>query len=143
MVRIWYAYRLNISELHREDWQTDKTNRQIDGYTLKKKTDIKIMVGDIIIFELFVLICCEGWGRIINMSPVVGLLSYSSTIGYCASKTGLFGLTKVWCVLFSWLKITDPWIRACLRISLLHLLLCSNLRERIQLSNFTPRKEND
>lgn len=85
------------------------------------------MVGGIIIFELFVLICCEGWGRIINMSPVVGLLSYSSTIGYCSTKTGLFGLTKVWCVLFSWLKITDPWIRACLRRSLLHLLLCSKL----------------
>ncbi|XP_065940265.1 D-beta-hydroxybutyrate dehydrogenase isoform X5 [Magallana gigas] len=36
----------------------------------------------------------KGWGRIINMSSVVGLLSYPLTIGYCASKTGLVGLTK-------------------------------------------------
>lgn len=143
----WYAYGthiglISVSYIEKIDRQTKRIDKLMVIHS-KKKPDIKIMVGDIIIFELFVLICCEGWGRIINMSSVVGLLSYPCTIGYCASKTGLFGLTKVWCVLFSWFKITDPWIRACLRISLLHLLLCSNLRERIQLSNFTPRKEND
>lgn len=36
----------------------------------------------------------KGWGRIINMSSVAGLLSCPLTIGYCSSKTGLVGLTK-------------------------------------------------
>lgn len=95
----WYAYGTHIglipvSYIEKIDRQTKRIDKLMVIHS-KKKPDIKIMVGDIIIFELFVLICCEGWGRIINMSPVVGLLSYSSTIGYCASKTGLFGLTKV------------------------------------------------
>ncbi|XP_022312073.2 putative oxidoreductase YxjF isoform X1 [Crassostrea virginica] len=36
----------------------------------------------------------KEWGRIINISSVVGLVAYTKTVGYCASKTGLIGLTR-------------------------------------------------
>lgn len=36
----------------------------------------------------------KGWGRIMIMSSVAGMLTFPCTIGYCTSKTALIGLTK-------------------------------------------------
>lgn len=36
----------------------------------------------------------KGWGRIMIMSWVAGMLTFPCTIGYCTSKTALIGLTK-------------------------------------------------
>ena len=36
----------------------------------------------------------QDWGRIINVSSVVGHLGVPGTVAYSASKTGLFGLTR-------------------------------------------------
>ncbi|GAA0876456.1 3-oxoacyl-[acyl-carrier-protein] reductase [Wandonia haliotis] len=36
----------------------------------------------------------NGWGRIINVSSVVGQTGFIGTSAYAASKSGLFGLTK-------------------------------------------------
>ncbi|MGB9636504.1 MAG: 3-oxoacyl-ACP reductase family protein, partial [Thermoplasmata archaeon] len=36
----------------------------------------------------------RGWGRIINISSVVGEIGVPGTCNYAASKSGLFGLTK-------------------------------------------------
>lgn len=37
----------------------------------------------------------EGWGRIINISSVHGLVASEEKAAYCAAKHGLIGLTKV------------------------------------------------
>ena len=36
----------------------------------------------------------RGWGRIINVSSVLGLVGYENVVAYTASKHGLIGLTK-------------------------------------------------
>lgn len=36
----------------------------------------------------------QGWGRIINVSSVVGQVGVPGTVAYAASKSGLFGLTR-------------------------------------------------
>lgn len=36
----------------------------------------------------------EGWGRIINISSVVGQIGVPGTIAYASSKAGLFGFTR-------------------------------------------------
>ena len=38
---------------------------------------------------------CIGWGRIINISSVHGLVASPNKSAYCAAKHGLIGLTKV------------------------------------------------
>ena len=37
----------------------------------------------------------QGWGRIVNMASVHGLVASAHKAAYCASKFGLVGLTKV------------------------------------------------
>ena len=46
------------------------------------------MIGKTILFFL-------GWGRIINIASVHGLVASVNKTAYCASKFGLVGLTKV------------------------------------------------
>jgi NAD(P)-dependent dehydrogenase (short-subunit alcohol dehydrogenase family) len=36
----------------------------------------------------------EGWGRIINVSSIVGQTAVPGTVAYSASKAGIFGLTR-------------------------------------------------
>jgi len=36
----------------------------------------------------------KGWGRIVNMSSVAGQVGLFGASNYCASKSGIFGLTK-------------------------------------------------
>ena len=36
----------------------------------------------------------QGWGRIVNISSIVGQIGVSGTVAYSASKSGLFGLTR-------------------------------------------------
>jgi NAD(P)-dependent dehydrogenase (short-subunit alcohol dehydrogenase family) len=37
----------------------------------------------------------QGYGRIINVSSIVGQIGIPGTVAYSASKSGLFGLTRV------------------------------------------------
>lgn len=67
------------------------TDKQIQRNLLEILLNVVILVMNL----CFVLVRCVEWGRIIIMSSVAGLFTFPCTIGYCTSKTGLVGLTKV------------------------------------------------
>jgi NAD(P)-dependent dehydrogenase (short-subunit alcohol dehydrogenase family) len=41
------------------------------------------------------ILLISGWGRIVNMSSIEGLVSGRGTAAYSAAKHGVIGLTKV------------------------------------------------
>ena len=48
-----------------------------------------------VVFVVFIVIIVVGWGRVVNISSVHGLVGSPLKAPYVASKHGLLGLTKV------------------------------------------------
>lgn len=56
-----------------------------------------VAYGDTLIkyVSCLVLSCITGWGRIINMASMMGIISGPELAAYSACKSALIGLTKV------------------------------------------------
>nr|XP_034320957.1 D-beta-hydroxybutyrate dehydrogenase-like [Crassostrea gigas] len=77
------AGRLSINKI--EDLSDDVWDEDIGLNLTAPFVLIKLVIG---------LMKDKGWGRIINISSILGIKATGSIISYIASKTGLIGLTR-------------------------------------------------
>ena len=60
-----------------------------------KHTDRDTVTGGYTDVIILFIMTQTGWGRIVNISSVLGQIGMQGWSAYCAAKHGLIGLTKV------------------------------------------------
>nr|XP_034315676.1 D-beta-hydroxybutyrate dehydrogenase-like [Crassostrea gigas] len=99
-----------IEELPDDNWEDDIT--------------VNLTAPFMVITQLLGSMKEKGWGRIVHISTICGLVALRNVSSYIASKSGLIGLTRVIRNLFSILYVTL--FVKCYEISLLQKTPFSN-----------------